>query len=369
MPRQIDTLTSLRFFAAFAVVLHHLSDFSRLDIHNAFVDRATLAVDFFFVLSGFILMHVHGADFRAGFQSCTAFYGARFARIYPAHLAVMLFFAAYIALASIIGLKFNHDRFSLFSFVAHVSLLDAWGVDDKLSWNYPAWSISAEWAAYLVFPFLAWASLKLSRRGSLPLLVGTIALFLCLANYLHITARTVDLSVLRILPEFCLGIAAYEVSTRHDLRAVSPDLQFVVAAIFLAAGFLLAAPDAVIVLGFVWLIVAAANSVGYVRTALSNRRLLMLGEESYSLYLVHAFVLSLVFNVLLSRAFTTGAGLAAVEDILAVGLSILAAYFLHRRIEVPTRRWLRSAFSARPRTPVVDPVPADGAVRTAMPRR
>ena len=40
-------------------------------------------------------------------------------------------------------------------FLWHATLLDAWGIDRGLTWNFPAWSISAEFSAYLMFPSLS----------------------------------------------------------------------------------------------------------------------------------------------------------------------------------------------------------------------
>ena len=67
-PGQIRGLTSLRFFAAYWVVLHHLDDALRpnIDAYSGLLRKGYLAVDLFFILSGFILCHVYWKDGLSG---------------------------------------------------------------------------------------------------------------------------------------------------------------------------------------------------------------------------------------------------------------------------------------------------------------
>lgn len=62
---------------------------------TALLERGYLCVDFFFVLSGFILMHVYGGTSTASWRSgaCGRFLRARCARIYPLYLFALLAFA------------------------------------------------------------------------------------------------------------------------------------------------------------------------------------------------------------------------------------------------------------------------------------
>src|ERR1039458_4042522 len=110
MNAKINALTSLRFFAAFAVVVYHMRDYSLAGLRGGPLEKARLAVDLFFVLSGFILAHVYGAAFTEKRSSLRAFFVARLARIYPAHLAMMIVFLLYVACLGSIGFSYNAER-------------------------------------------------------------------------------------------------------------------------------------------------------------------------------------------------------------------------------------------------------------------
>ncbi len=141
--RSIAPLTSLRFFAAGAIVLHHLQGISG-------IPRASfplgLAVSFFYLLSGFILCYVY-SDLDDG-PKARRFYLARFARIWPLHVATLLF-------AALVLVPGYTDR-SLGAFIANALLVQSWwpSLSSVLSYNHVAWSISDEAFFYLLFPLV-----------------------------------------------------------------------------------------------------------------------------------------------------------------------------------------------------------------------
>src|SRR3546814_8342900 len=161
----MHALTSLRGIAALLVVCYHFSGgfLPNLDPgrYSDFVPKGYLWVDLFFVLSGFIITHAYGDAFaeRARWGSIRAFLFARMARIYPLHLFVL---AAFMGLELVRwGLEvLGHARFHEAPFsdathvgaiVTNVMMLLAGGVADSPTWNWHAWSIAAEWFAYLSF--------------------------------------------------------------------------------------------------------------------------------------------------------------------------------------------------------------------------
>ena len=87
-PANIPSLTALRFVAAAAVFAFHIDHTFLPGAFGALtplVRKGYLGVDFFFILSGFILTHVYAPQMDAGTFKSRAFFAHRFARVYPVH--------------------------------------------------------------------------------------------------------------------------------------------------------------------------------------------------------------------------------------------------------------------------------------------
>ena len=339
----LPALTSLRFFAAMAVVLHHLADFTPAAPHWALAERGGLAVDFFFMLSGFILAHAHEGELRAGTIRAPAFLQARLARIYPAHFVMLVLFALVVLVGRASGQPINAERYGLTSLATHLLLISAWGVDTTLSWNIPAWSISAEWAAYLAFLPMAWIALRLSRAQAGAALAALLVGFIWLAPHYDLTQRTLS-ALPRIFPEFAMGMLARFVWPPRPSRGATA--LFVAACAGVAAGLFWGAPDGWLVAAFLAIIVTGARLVGPLAEALAAAPLVRLGEESYALYLAHVFVFGLVFKAAgpLARLGLPGWALS----VAALVAALAAAAALHRFVEAPANRWLRPRTLGRP---------------------
>ncbi len=179
---QLPSLTSLRGLAALWVVLYHFSVqcFPNLDAtpYTHIIHKGYLAVDLFFMLSGFVMTHVyHRAFSESVTRHYRGFFVARIARIYPLHVLILLLFVATAVasqwttgtatIGSIRDIPLQGSE-SVSALVANLFMLQ--GLDaGKLSWNYPAWSISVEFMAYLLFPFALPAIWARPIGQSLPL--------------------------------------------------------------------------------------------------------------------------------------------------------------------------------------------------------
>jgi peptidoglycan/LPS O-acetylase OafA/YrhL len=344
MNAKIDALTSLRFFAAFAVVIHHMGDYSLGSLRDGPLQKASLAVDLFFILSGFILAHVYGAAFAQKKGSSRKFFVARMARIYPAHLAMMIVFLLNIIILILIGFPYNAERYRPESFLWHVTLLDAWGIDRGATWNFPAWSISAEVSAYLLFPLIVRPLMQLPPQiatYSLLLLLGAFAL---LNGPLRLTERTVDFSIIRVLPEFLMGVLAYRARDHLVACVGNANVAFSSATAILVVFVWLKVPAAAIVVDFVALVVFGATVTGLLAVFLAWRPLIYLGETSYSLYLVHAFILSILYNAFKIPRIATFVPVS-IRDWLVIVAVLLAASLLYHVVEKPGRRIINRALA------------------------
>jgi len=170
----------LRFIAAAAIVLfHYRSQMTELVPAFAVLEPIAaagyLGVDLFFVLSGFILTYNYLDWFqRLERRAYLRFLGFRFARIYPVHLFTIGFLALPLVLAIALGESLSHpENFSVEDLVRNLLLIHAWTTATLLNWNYPSWSISAEWFAYLLFPVVAFVIVRL--RSPSVLLVSAFA--------------------------------------------------------------------------------------------------------------------------------------------------------------------------------------------------
>jgi peptidoglycan/LPS O-acetylase OafA/YrhL len=176
--KRFEVLDSFRGLCALFVVIYHLH-ISNSIAEIAFFRGSSIFVEFFFVLSGFVL--AHGYAFRTNL-SFGAFLGARFFRLYPLHLFMLLVFillelGKWSAL-KFFGIAFNNIAFSndyaLESILPNLLLLHAWTpYTNPLSFNTPSWSISIEFYTYL----LLYLSLLLANRFRL--LLWCLLLRLC----------------------------------------------------------------------------------------------------------------------------------------------------------------------------------------------
>jgi peptidoglycan/LPS O-acetylase OafA/YrhL len=222
--KHVTDLTCCRAIFAGWVFAYHLNlqahYASLLGPAGALVRRGSLGVDGFFILSGMILAYAH-PNLSVTFADARQFWAKRLVRIYPVHLAMILAFALMMGSAWLLHVHpRDPDRFSLGELLSHLTLMHAWGVSDRWAWNYPSWSISAEWAGYLSFPLL-WAVLRgqnaIGLAVVLPLTLLGVGAVRAIAHAQDLSL-TYDGGVMRLFPEFIAGIAILPLLPRLPRR-------------------------------------------------------------------------------------------------------------------------------------------------------
>jgi peptidoglycan/LPS O-acetylase OafA/YrhL len=210
--KHIEDLTCCRALFAAWVFAYHLNLQAHYDQFlgpaSGLISHGPLGVDGFFILSGMILAYAH-PGLTTTLNQARAFCLKRLVRIYPVHLAMIL------ALALMLGTAFvlqvhprDPDRFSMRELLSHLTLLHAWGASDRWAWNYPSWSISAEWAGYLMFPLL-WPLLRRQNGKTLTLVLLLTILGAVGARVLariYGLSLTYDGGLYRFFPDFIAGI-------------------------------------------------------------------------------------------------------------------------------------------------------------------
>lgn len=294
--KHLTDLTCCRAIFAAWVFAYHLNLQARyvpaLGVAGGFVQRGSLGVDGFFILSGMILAYAH-PNLAPSFAEARRFWGKRLVRIYPVHIAMIVALGLLFTSAWVLRVHpRDPDRFGLGELLSHLALVHAWGFSDRWAWNYPSWSISAEWAGYLLFPLL-WALLRgqngIGLAVVLPLtLLGAIAARV-IADHGGLSL-TYDGGLLRFFPEFIAGMAILPL-----LPLLPRWLNGHVLAVAGAAGFIVAAiaNTEVPTIMALWamllgLLLAGEQGRGDVLGRIPALR--WLGEVSYSYYMSFALV-------------------------------------------------------------------------------
>ena len=326
MTRELRQLTGARGVAAWAVVLYHLrrSIDGLPDWLAGVFAKGYLAVDFFFLLSGFVIWLAWHQRIPGGTRR---FWQKRVARIFPLHLAMLGFAVALALLSTVRGRP--DPAFPWSQLPLHVLLLQEWGVTAGLHWNDPAWSISAELAAYILFPLLIIAVDW--RRWSTPALIATAPAVL-LALHLGMAAPTLGtdiprLGLVRCLAEFTTGTIVGALYLRGGGART-----FLLVALTLLATWFAGAPETLAVpAAFACLLLALAR---HDASPLAAKPFHWLGEISYATYLLHFLLWKAVKLLLLTPLAPWW-----VAGLYCIAL-LLGSHLLYRRVELPAQRWV-----------------------------
>lgn len=356
-PVRLDSLTGLRWWAAFAVFAHHMSNIAPLPIDYA-LTYGSYGVTFFFVLSGFVLTW----SARPGVSTST-FYWRRFARIYPSHFIALLLaipvFYSFSPAADDWWVKPVNVGILALSFV----LLQGWSRDPAIlfSGNPAAWTLTCEAFFYALHPAINRVFGRLRVRGSLAVVGAVIAAaFLYRFGVMLFPGSWLAAAPLPVvrLSEFVIGIGIARAMLAGWKVRLSPLwcylglvalLGGLVLAIRLAgnpvAAFFVATANEWIIVAFAATIAAVAwsDSTGK-RSVMRWRPFVLLGEWSYAFYLVHATVIYALLSVVGPQP-RGWSNLLWYAVLLVV--TVAAAAALHYLVEKPCERALRSWWDAR----------------------
>lgn len=354
-PLDLKELTSIRFFAALYVVLFHAYDSlpSLYAWDSGLIRNGYLGVDLFFILSGMVLTHVNIERVRAGTFRYNEFMLHRIARIYPLHVTMFVAFLVLYTIAGWAGLLKEGLAQNWGYAAQHLLLIHAWGTTQGHAWNGPSWSISAEFFAYLSFPIYL-LLLRLWRPAPGLLVAAIVFALIWMASPIlqdtRLTQRSYDFGILRIVPEFLLGVFLYQVARQvHTAGQISAGLLQVAMPLAIAA-YLVAAHldmhDPVLIFFMALLLfILALCSLGEVPNLMKHPGLVYLGEISYSTYMVHYIFLvaggGLALKLFGSPAFPLWYWLAL---ILAIYPASALSYHV---VELPSRRAIRAWHSAK----------------------
>ncbi|HDR8931676.1 TPA: acyltransferase [Burkholderia vietnamiensis] len=347
MKQELPALTSLRFFAAAAIVALHAAQVPGFPSSNFGGFTLNHGVSFFYVLSGFILQY----SYRDREIQWSQFFTLRVARIWPLHVC---------ALALALALRWSdltswiHANMSAWSLASVVFLLQAWSPSSATYFgiNGVAWSLSVEMFFYACFPLLTvafrrrpWLALVAMLAVRVAYIYGTWSV-----EALHeYSGGLYTINPMSRILEFAIGIFATEMWMRARERSVRAPATLEIGALAAVAladlatmpivnqlwGFIppvrttayVMAPDVAIAV----MLCVFASGRGMVSRALAYRPLMWLGQISFAIYLVHQPIQWAVSS-LLQAIGPWGMLLVSVAMSIAVGAAA------HRFIEKPAYR-------------------------------
>jgi peptidoglycan/LPS O-acetylase OafA/YrhL len=362
----LSSLTALRGIAALLVAVFHFEMAIARFVPAAqtmFFEKCYLMVDLFFIMSGFIMIHVYSNHFKNNIQakSLKNFLVARFARIYPLHLFSLLLLVVIVRWITNWGdppIIFEQPA----DILPNIFLLQSFGFTKIYSWNIPSWSISAEWAAYILFPVIALSINKKKTVSVILLLILVVAAYYSIMYLLprknplnpsipvpHNLNTTFDYGYIRGIAGFTAGILVYLV---YELRAVrkafSSDIVslLIILAITLAMHFSL--NDGITVFLFAILVLSFTANNGWIANFCNRKIPQFLGNISYSVYLMQIFLQEpFSHNIYLSGITGLGRGKQNIDFssgiLYCTGyliLLILISYITYQWVERPSRRFI-----------------------------
>ena len=336
LPTRFRTLDSLRGVAAIVVALFHR------DMKDVF--SGYLAVDFFLVLSGFVLSHSY--LYRERSISVWSFIGKRLARLWPLHVAsIFLMYGLYYAI-------YRQAPFpkhcNLTTFLQNLALVQNIGLPPQIwSWNYPSWSISIEFWINVLFI----TCITRRTRNSTLLALAALGLGIILWQTGHLNTNYKNYftffnsGLIRGLASFFLGILSYRLFLAYrdhggirkfanvlELTCIPITLLLLFASKLGYAQWELLAPFL-----FLFMVPLFAFEHGIVSRLL--RPIDYLGTISYSIYLGHLTVFLFLGWKPLREMVPAG-----LNGPLAILLLLLYSHVTYRCIELPGQRVMRSLF-------------------------
>lgn len=346
-------LTSLRFFAAFSIVLFHAAGQWGLPGRDVL---SSLGVELFFVLSGFILAY----NYRTISSLADGLHiiGYRIARIWPLHLVTLA-----VAFAIVPQNEFV-DPARLW---AVIPLIQTWlgNYTYALAGNSVSWTISVELAFYLLFPLLT----GLSSRAVVAVTVLVTGIAVLAAYFFRSVPYVADAvsaqAIMRLHPaayfvQFAAGMLACRFYLRrqwdlHIILATALELGAIALALTYYIGatgmiewvrpFWPGRPPATVhlfahacaVLFFLPLILTLAIGQGLISRIMCKPLLVYLGEISFATYMCHTIVLFALWKANLAN----WSGLT-----IYFGITLVASAMLYHGIERPAQRLIRRGINS-----------------------
>jgi len=366
---RLEGLPSLRGFAAVPVVLFHqlgLLQIKSADTaprwYRALIEFGHIGLEFFFILSGFVLAYVYAYADRP--IDRRRFWRARFARLYPAYLCSLVLLAPVYFWTESQEPTFTPGSFGLKAGLA-LLLLHSWVPSAALAWNFVGWSLSVEAFFYVLIPWLLPMLMRISKRQlvvlsallwSVPVIAGAVYSHFDPGGVHWHTADELDFPWTHILrynplvnfPKFMLGMTAailfVDRPKDDDEQTLATRLIVIGVALCGVGAFIRMHVHLAVVETGLLSPALALITYGFAlqprwASPLRGPKMDFFGDLSFTIYLFHPVVLVAMF---VAFEALRPLGLLAIT-ILYLAAVVLLSLLVHFAVERPAERKLRGA--------------------------
>jgi len=356
-PVEIPSLTGIRGILALWVAIYHfwpdvLALFPACDLLSPIIAKGHFAVPAFFILSGVVLAHNYWHLGRSPASSgITRFLFKRLARIYPVHFVSLMAVLAMVLVSRSRGWSIDSSGYTPRDFLLNLFLIHTWVPHFSLNWNYPSWSISSEWFAYLLFCPLMILCHRFSDRmvwvAFVLSIIGTLSIY-------YSPKETPFRELLCVVPTFSWGaifVYAWNAKTGPDARgkvgATAHRMAIVPVLLVIASCFVPSPYHAACLLLSLGLLIQSLYLAGAKPIGLYDwRPIRYLGEVSYSLYMTHTLAQKVLYQLLPSDHYIESGFVARCFLFFiycsVITVSTLSMYYL---VERPALRFMSPALS------------------------
>ena len=295
---KILSLQSLRGLAAISIAFFHLNTGGYI---SYFFENAWLALDFFFVLSGFVIS-LNYYDKISSIKNLYIYQKKRFFRLYPLHFLMLILFLGIEFLKLFVEIKFdliaNNKAFSnndFKAFLANLFLVHNLFLSQP-TFNYPSWSISSEFFTYLFFGFLV----LFTKKSKTIFNLISVLIILVFGYVLYFTGFESDniTGPIRCIFSFLIGSLTQKLfvilrKKNIDFQSTPSILMLLITVLIIGffgnknIGFIVYIP---FIFAATILILVLTNEKTVIVKFLNNKFLVYLGTISYGIYLIHAIV-------------------------------------------------------------------------------
>jgi peptidoglycan/LPS O-acetylase OafA/YrhL len=339
------TLEGLRFLASIAIMIFHFLPYTYPDAIAAvlWITKLPIAVDLYFVISGIVITNRYAGKIET-LADYFEYIKRRVARLYPLHLATLGFYVI-VGLAASLGLirVVSMAKYNFSDLIPNLLMVHAWGFSSQISFNYVSWAISALFFCYLLFPVVLAVVVRSVGWG----LIAVIFALCCAAIFSErilerpLTSLTFDYAILRAIPSFAFGVWLCShrrtflcwVDVGRTAVAFHLSLALLIALLFTNVNIYVLLCAAYLV-AFLGLLCDVAGG----HTLLSWAPISGLGVLTYSVYMLHTLLATVLLSFVFPRLFGNSFGVMAAGVAVAAVGTLFLSIVSYKYFEEPVRR-------------------------------